>query len=153
MDSIPAILLFQSLEHFIRPAVKPTYPFLSRQVGGGGSLFKPLLPPSNRYCKKARLSIRRSIRAGEVEGFLLPFSFVAVATVYRGAPLPSACLRRREGSLLKLLLLPSCQLEGKAWVSIHRSIRTEKIVAILSFQSHLATRGEGGEGIDVRDSS
>ena len=108
MESIPAILLFQSLEHFIRPAVKPAYPFLSRQVGGGGCLFKLLTQPSNRYYKKARLSIRQSIRVREVEGFLLPLSFVAVATVYRGTPLPSACLRRREESLLKLLLLPSC---------------------------------------------
>ena len=90
MDSIPAILLLQSLELFIRPAVKPTSPFLSRQVGGGGSLFKPLLPPSNRYYKKARLSIRQSIRVREVEGFLLPFSFVAVPTAYRSAPLSYA---------------------------------------------------------------
>lgn len=90
MDSIPAILLLQSLELFIRPAVKLTYPFLSRQVGGGGSLLKPLLPPSNRYYKEARLSIRRSIRAGEVEGFLLPLLFVAVATADRSAPLSSS---------------------------------------------------------------
>ena len=55
------------------------------------------------------VSIRRSIRAREVECSLLPLSFVAVATVYRGAPLSFACLRRREGSLLKLLLLPSCR--------------------------------------------
>ena len=109
MDSILAILLLQSLEHFIRPAVKPTYPFLSRQVGGGGSLFKPLLPPSNRYYKKPRLSIRRSIRAREVESFLLSLLFVAVLTAYRGASLSSVCLRRREESLLKLLLLPSCK--------------------------------------------
>ena len=42
MDSIQAILLLQSLEHFIRLAVKPAYLFLSRQVGVGGCLFKLL---------------------------------------------------------------------------------------------------------------
>lgn len=107
MDSMLAILLLQSLELFIRPAVKLTYPFLSRQVDGGGYLFKLLIQPSSSYYKKAGLSIPQSVRAREVEGFLLPFSFIAVANVYRGAPLSFACLRRREGSLLKLLLLRS----------------------------------------------
>ena len=110
MESIPAILLLQSLEHFIRLAVKPAYPFLSRQVGGGGCLFKLLTQPRNGYYKKAWLSICQSISAREVEGFLLPLLFVAVLTAYRGAPLSSACLRRREGNLLKLLLLPSSKL-------------------------------------------
>ena len=73
-------------------------------------MFNLLAEASNRYYKKAWLSICQSIRAGEVEGFLLPLSFVAVATAYRSAPLSFACLRRHEGSLLKLLLLPSCNL-------------------------------------------
>ncbi len=107
MDSMLAILLLQSLELFIRPAVKLTYPFLSRQVDGGGYLFKLLIQPSSSYYKKAGLSIPQSVRAREVEGFLHPLSFVAVPTVYRSSPLSSSCLRRRVGSLLKLFLLPS----------------------------------------------
>ena len=94
MDSILAILLLQSLEHFMRPAVTPTYPFLPCQGDGGGCLFKLFIQPSNGCYKKAGLSIPQSVRAREVEGFLHPLSFVAVATVYRGAPLFSACLRR-----------------------------------------------------------
>ena len=110
MDSIPAILLLQSLEHFMCPAVTPAYPFLSCQGDGGGYLFKLFVQPSNRYYRKAGLSIPQSVRAGEVEGFLRSLSFVAVLTAYRGTPLSSACLGRREGSLLKLLLLPSSKL-------------------------------------------
>ena len=57
MDSILAILLLQSLERFIRPAVKLAYPFLSRQADGGEGLFKLLIQPSSSYYKEAGLSI------------------------------------------------------------------------------------------------
>ncbi|ERJ71646.1 hypothetical protein HMPREF1556_01217 [Porphyromonas sp. oral taxon 278 str. W7784] len=49
-----AILLLQSLDPFIRPAVKLAYPFLSRQLGGGGRLLKLLILPSRRLYGKPR---------------------------------------------------------------------------------------------------
>lgn len=112
--SIPALALFRSdppASVFLSPLYTQlsSLPilFLSRQVDGGGYLFKLLIQPSSSYYKKAGLSIPQSVRAREVEGFLHPLSFVAVPTVYRSSPLSSSCLRRRVGSLLKLFLLPS----------------------------------------------
>ena len=72
MDSMLAILLLQSLEHFICPAVKLAYPFLSRQLDGGGCLFKLLIQPSSSYYKKAGLSIPQRVRGkrAKTEGSL-----------------------------------------------------------------------------------
>ena len=68
MDSIlPAIPLLQSLERFMRPALKLAYPFLSRQVDGGGYLFKLLVQSSNSYYKKAGLSIPQRVREREAK--------------------------------------------------------------------------------------
>ena len=104
------ILLLHAFDQLVSLARKPVYLF---PASFGELERKPTSSPCSTEWEavgQGVVSIRQSIGVREVEGFLRPLSFVAVATVYGGAPLSFACLRRREGSLLKLLLLPSSKL-------------------------------------------
>ena len=108
MDSIQSILLLHSFEALISLARKPVYLFPASFGELGRKPTSSSCSTEQEAIEQGVVSIPQSIRAREVEGFVLPLSFVAVPTAYRSARLSSSCLRRREGSLLKLLLLPSC---------------------------------------------
>lgn len=103
------ILLLRAFDQLVSLARKPVYLFPASFGELGRDPTSSSCSTEQKVIGQGVVSICQSIRVREVEDFLLPFSFIAVATVYRGAPLPSACLRRREGSLLKPLLLPSCK--------------------------------------------
>ena len=90
LASSPAILLLHSFDALIHPGLRPVYLFPApfRELRG-----KPVRTSSSTelyVIGQGVVSIRQSIGVREVEGFLLPLSFVAVPTAYRSARLSSS---------------------------------------------------------------
>ena len=95
LASPKAIPLFLPFDQLVSPVLNPTSFCLCSMRQMERKTVHPSCSTEQKAMGQGVVSICQSIRSWGVEGFLLPLSFVAMLTVYRGDNLSPARLGRR----------------------------------------------------------